>query len=412
MSGGFKPSGYPGVRYREHPTRRRGNRPDRYFVLRYTYDGKTHEEALGWASEGFSAEQASQVRGQLRQNQKTGRGPVTLAQMRAEADAERMAREEKSRESSAIPATFNGLADGYLAWARANKTDHASDERRLRLHIRSVLGDLPLGKIRQPQIEVLKTALAEKKLAPATVVHCVVLVCMIFNYGRRTFGLPFAEIVGENPTTDVARPKVRNIRKRYLKTAEVDTLLEIASREDPLMHDVILLCLYTGLRRGEVQRLQAMDIDFESRLIHVRDPKSGEDEVVDIPEFLVPTMERMTDKLLPGELVFSSWRTGGITTSMSQRFRVLVDAAGLNAGIVDKRWLVVFHTLRHTFITRLVKDGVDLRTVQVMARHRSFAMTLRYAHHAPGRSSKAVNRLAPPSGSNVVPFPAKTRRRS
>lgn len=411
MSRTLHPTDYPGVRYREHPTRKHGVRKDRYFFIRHTYQGKTYEEGLGWASEGFSAEQASQVRGQLRQNQKLGQGPVNLAQMRAEAEQARSAVEEAAKAKGELPSTFDALADAYMVWAIANKKDHASDERRLRLHIRPVLGPLALGNIRQAQIETLKDNLVAKKLASATVVHCVVLVHMVFSYGRRIYGQAFADMVGENPTTGVTLPKVRNGRTRYLKKPEVALLLDHARASDPLLHDIILLCLYTGLRRGEVERMQAMDVDAEARVLHVRDAKGGTSETVDLPDFLLPLLARLTDGLKPGALVFASWRTGGELKSISVRFKHLVDALEFNDGVSDKRHMVTFHTLRHTYISRLVIQGEDLRTVQEMARHRSFDMTLRYSHLAPGGKRRAVNRLEQP-GSNVVPLRAKIRQRS
>lgn len=42
-----------GVRYREHPTRKHGGSPDRYFVITYEVDGKTKTEAVGWTSQGI-----------------------------------------------------------------------------------------------------------------------------------------------------------------------------------------------------------------------------------------------------------------------------------------------------------------------------------------------------------------------
>ena len=54
---------------------------------------------------------------------------------------------------------------------------------------------------------------------------------------------------------------------------------------------------------------------------------------------------------------------------------------------------VVFHTLRHTFISRLVMAGVDLRTVKKFAGHRDIKMTLRYSHLAPEQKRRAIAHL-------------------
>ena len=54
---------------------------------------------------------------------------------------------------------------------------------------------------------------------------------------------------------------------------------------------------------------------------------------------------------------------------------------------------VVWHTLRHSFASRLVMAGVDLRTVQTLMGHKSIEMTLRYSHLSPGHLHRAVELL-------------------
>lgn len=65
-----------GVRYREHPTRKHGIRPDRCFSIRYKLDGKDKEEAIGWASEGWTAEKAYAQLSRIRENIRTGKAYV------------------------------------------------------------------------------------------------------------------------------------------------------------------------------------------------------------------------------------------------------------------------------------------------------------------------------------------------
>jgi site-specific recombinase XerD len=65
-----------------------------------------------------------------------------------------------------------------------------------------------------------------------------------------------------------------------------------------------------------------------------------------------------------------------------------------------------WHCLRHTFASRLVMAGVDLRTVQELMGHKTIAMTCRYAHLAPSHKLAAVERLSASAGQ--LPGPTDT----
>jgi integrase len=67
---------------------------------------------------------------------------------------------------------------------------------------------------------------------------------------------------------------------------------------------------------------------------------------------------------------------------ISTAFETAVRRAGLND--------VSFHTTRHTFASRLVMRGVDLKTVQELMGHKHINMTLKYAHLAPGHKRAAI----------------------
>ena len=56
----------PGIRYRKHATRKHGARLDRYLTLRFSVAGKQVEEALGWASEGWTVKLAQEKLAELR----------------------------------------------------------------------------------------------------------------------------------------------------------------------------------------------------------------------------------------------------------------------------------------------------------------------------------------------------------
>mgnify|MGYP000471040312 CR=1 FL=1 len=104
---------FPGVRYREHPTRKHGVQFDKYFVIRYTLNGKRHEEALGWASDGWSPENASEELARLKRAQRTGDGPQTLAERREQEKARKKAEKKARKDQEIANTTFDMIWKKY-----------------------------------------------------------------------------------------------------------------------------------------------------------------------------------------------------------------------------------------------------------------------------------------------------------
>ena len=100
-----------GIRVRIHPTRRDGALPDRYFVLRYSVDGVKKQEALGWASRGWTLAKARDELAKLRAAARLGEGPVTLKEKRELARTVREAAQAAEQQKIAI----SGLWAHYRA---------------------------------------------------------------------------------------------------------------------------------------------------------------------------------------------------------------------------------------------------------------------------------------------------------
>ncbi|MBT7178198.1 MAG: site-specific integrase, partial [Nitrospina sp.] len=93
----FVSTKFPGIRFRQHATRKHGIQFDRYFVIYYRYDTKNHEEGVGWASNGWTLERVNGLLGQIKRNQRRGDGPKSLKEMR---EAEKAAEEAAKKEAA------------------------------------------------------------------------------------------------------------------------------------------------------------------------------------------------------------------------------------------------------------------------------------------------------------------------
>jgi integrase len=127
-----------------------------------------------------------------------------------------------------------------------------------------------------------------------------------------------------------------------------------------------------------------LDIDFDRRVLTVQRSKNGETRHVPLNDAAIVVLRTAEAYKNGSPHVFLA---GNGTRLCSPRF--WFDAAVEAAGLKNFTW----HCLRHTFASRLVMAGVDLRTVQELMGHKTIQMTVRYAHLAPQHRLAAVQRL-------------------
>lgn len=241
---------FPGVRYREHPTRKSGVRRDQYFTIRYKLAGKDHEEGMGWSSENWTAAKAYDRLKELKENRKSGKGPQTLAEKR-ELEQERreqalIEKETLEKEETSFKQIFKGQ---YMSVAKTNKTWRAwgSEEGLFKNWIDPVIGRLSLKIISPIHLERIKKNMADAGKAASSIRYALAVIRQVFNFAR-AIGLFF----GDNPVSKVKIPSADNRRLRFLSHAEADALLEALAKKSPDVHDMALLSLHCGLRAGEV----------------------------------------------------------------------------------------------------------------------------------------------------------------
>ena len=158
-----------------------------------------------------------------------------------------------------------------------------------------------------------------------------------------------------------------------------DQVMQLLRAEPDLMMRTIFITIYAaGLRISEVVKLTATDINSRREVIHVREGKGAKDRFIMLSEQLLRILRHYWPKRhVPGNLLFPGENPRQPITprSVQRAFREAADRAGLPKTITP-------HTLRHSFATHLLEQGVDIRVIQQLLGHRNINSTARYAQVA------------------------------
>lgn len=236
-------------------------------------------------------------------------------------------------------------------------------------------------------LEKIKSKMTKKGRAPRSIEYTLAIIRQVFNYARKN-----DLFNGDNPVGKIKIPRTDNRRVRFLTHEEAATLLTKLKEKSKKVHNMALLSLHTGARAGEIFCLTWGCVDLETGTMLLKDTKN----TLSRTAFMTDAVKKMLAGIKPDnagrdDLVFPG-KSGVKIVQISQTFsRVAADL--FNKGVDDPRQRVFFHSLRHTYASWLVTEGVDLYRVKELLGHKDLTMTQRYAHLAPDTLRGAVNIL-------------------
>ena len=198
-----------------------------------------------------------------------------------------------------------------------------------------------------------------------------------FNY------LLFEGKINSSPLNDIESPKIENKLPEVLTEDEIKRLISSVKIDSEFgqRNKAIIEVLYgTGIRVSELTELKISNIFFNENIIKVTGKGNRERYVplgkiasIEIKKYLNAREKLKIDSKFSDILFLNRY---GRQLTRSMIFKVINDSSK-NAGI-DKK--ISPHTLRHSYATHLLKNGADLRTIQLILGHESITTTEIYTH--------------------------------
>jgi integrase len=226
-----------------------------------------------------------------------------------------------------------------------------------------------------------------------------------------------------SPAATVKKERANNQRVRFL---EPDELRRLFSHLPDYLHRIAAFARFTGARLGEILGLRWSDVDFKRGILTFRDTKNGEDGTVKMNETTRALLESLPAPMNRSQRVFPhvgkmklyrDWRRacrkarigvqcGCVGQPRDPKSRKKCRTCRDTGIIPDFR----FHDLRHQAATDLLTRGANLNDVRDFLRHKTSAMTLRYAHLVEDRREQTARLLDALAGPETASPEAATER--
>ncbi len=278
--------------------------------------------------------------------------------------------------------SFHDFKDDYLKYLKANtrNTTYIRYKKALQHFIDFLrnYGNLwpKLSQISFQLIEEYKQKRI-KVVKPLTVNVELKVLKVLYNFAIK------CKCARDNPVNEVPFYREAEKKPKFLTKNEIDCLLENSNG----LHPILYTFLKTGVRKSELINLQWRDVDFQRKCIKVESnenwhTKTGNSREIPIGEDLIKILKSLPKT---SQYVFVNTNGKKYGYHLTERVKRLARRIGIEG--------LTLHTLRHTFISHLVMNGVDLVAVKELAGHSDIKTTLRYAHLAPGHLRESIGKL-------------------
>lgn len=195
----------------------------------------------------------------------------------------------------------------------------------------------------------------------------------------------FEKILRRSFFLNIPRAKKAKILPEVFTKDEVKKILGTIQN---VKHKLLLGLMYSsGLRVSEVVNVKVGDLDFQSKMLRVRQAKGAKDRMTILSEKVAGVLGKYVKNKKADDYVFKSERGGKLTERSVQK----VFTGALQKSDVKKK--ASCHSLRHSFATHLLESGTDIRYIQELLGHARLATTQIYTKVANNNLQKIKSPL-------------------
>lgn len=282
--------------------------------------------------------------------------------------------------------------------ATTNERTYNKYRQQAERYIIPTLGGYDANDISAIELQKFSYDLTERGLASNTVNSIVSILKSSLKKGAKL------GVIDKQYSDVIVRPKSREHKVTcFNKTEQKKIERYVFGRNKPMLFGIVL-CLYTGLRIGELLALTWDDVDFQkgtlsvtkschdswndNRYVKILDPTKTQssERIIPLPRQIVAHMKALRKSTDAKFVVIGKSEYGAEVRSYQRTFSIVLK----NLDIAHKG----FHALRHTFATRALEMGMDIKTLSEILGHRNPTVTLcRYSHSLMEHKIEMMNKL-------------------
>jgi len=190
------------------------------------------------------------------------------------------------------------------------------------------------------------------------------------NLALNSIKFLYAEVLKNPQKIDLKFAKRNKTLPIVLSHSEIEKIIN--ATDNSKYRIMISLGYACGLRVSEVIELKVSDLDINELVVYIKNAKGRKDRISVLPEKLQNDLRNLIAGKKPNDYIFDSNRGGKLTTtSLQKMFRK-------SLAKTDIKKPATFHSLRHSFATHLLENGVDVRYVQELLGHSNIRTTQIY----------------------------------